>query len=123
MIEYQYIRKGAQLCHIWEGGGALDTSLIKMIQIPLQSAKLVVFGLVLDLGQLSTLEATCHAFSKLIKSATHVKKMKIIILATKYDQFSSLQNDTKQSVNRYLRLFAKQFNAHIIQVNFFLIFF
>jgi len=116
-LEYQYIRRQGQLCHIWEGGGALDSSLIKMIDIPLQTAKLVVFTLILDLSDLAMIESTCQHFHKLVKSASNVKKMKLLIIGTKYDRFSSLPNDTKHSVNTYIRLFAKQFNGAIIQIS------
>merc|ERR1712168_150430 len=43
--------------------------------------------------------------------------MKLLIIGTKYDQYSSLPNDTKSSVNTYIRLFAKQFNGAIIQIS------
>ena len=89
-----------------------------MVQIPLQAPKRVVLALCLDLEQLNSMEATCENFKKLVKSIQTGKKVKVIIIATKYDKFSSLKNDVKQSVNTYLRLFAKQYSASIIQVNY-----
>ena len=89
-----------------------------MVQIPLQAPKRVVLALCLDLEQLNSMEATCENFKKLVKSIQTGKKVKVIIIATKYDKFSSLKNDVKQSVNTYLRLFAKQYSASIIQVSY-----
>ena len=98
----------------------MDSSLIKMISIPLQTAKLVVFALILDLSDLALIESTCRHFQQLVKSsaASNVKKLKLLIIGTKYDHYSSLPNDTKNSVNTYIRLFAKQFNGAVIQVRF-----
>jgi len=79
--------------------------------------------LVLDLNSLNILDSISTNFIKFYENhqsgitGSGQRKPEVIILANKYDKFSSRENEIKKSVNTYLRVTAKLLNAQLIQVN------
>jgi GTPase SAR1 family protein len=125
-LEYIYAKKGNILCNIWEAGGNCDSNILKMIQVPLKSVvnSKKVFILVLDLNSLNILDSICSNFIKFYENYQSQqtgsgggRKPEVIILANKYDKFSSRENELKKCVNTYIRVIAKLLNAQLIQIS------
>lgn len=124
-LEYLYARKGTNLCHIWEAGGAFNSSARKMAEVPLSkrersSVRVLVFCIVLDLEHLERFEDIGLRAAKLVsaerkKSQSHGQRVKVLLVANKFDLFSSRTNETKKCVNIFLRALALSMEAHVTQ--------
>ncbi|CAG5094733.1 Oidioi.mRNA.OKI2018_I69.XSR.g13821.t1.cds [Oikopleura dioica] len=69
---------------------------------------------ILDLATLSQVEDLVKKLGK-FSSAIKEKKVKLAIVANKYDQFSSLKSDVKAAVNEFLKVSSKYLKASLIQ--------
>ena len=139
-LEYLYGRKGNSICHIWEAGGEFNATARKMIEIPLQGSASalgqagdvtrnradtaghlsnVVICMVLDLSHLERIDDISTRVTKLIQSERLKRKkdaVKVLIVANKYDKFSSRPNKEKLCVNNFLRSLALSQEAILVQV-------
>jgi len=119
-LEYLYARKGNSLCHIWEAGGEFNSSTRKMIEVPLQSNETdkILFCIVLDLEHPNRLEDIALRAAKFIQNERKKRtkeNVNVLIVAHKFDKYSSRPNSEKTTINTFLRALTLSLDGHLIQ--------
>lgn len=90
-----------------------------MVDIPLKDqTENLIICIIFDLSKLETIEDLGNRAQKLIQKleqSGNKNKIEVILIANKFDKFSSKPNNEKLIVNNYLRSLALIFNGKLIQ--------